>query len=61
MYQKPALEIIELQNANQILAGSGGDFNDNKIGDGTSTSEGGGVDPISGGSRAPEFFDMGDE
>lgn len=56
-YLKPESEVIELLQE-QLLTGSGGDFDDNKMGAGGSASEGG--NPISGGgTRSPEFFGDG--
>lgn len=59
-YLKPEIEILDIMPGLQILTGSGGDHGASVNGDtefqGSSTSEGGGVDPGTGGTRAPGFF-----
>lgn len=54
-YFKPEIEILDILPGMQILAGSGGDFDDNKTGSGSNASDV--ENPLpGGGTRAPEFF-----
>lgn len=64
-YLKPEIETLDIMPGLQILTGSGGDHGASVNGgsetQGSSTSEGGGVDPRTGTTRAPGFFGDFDE